>query len=337
MLSKINTLIIGQGLAGTLLSWELHKRNISFLVIDDSHRDSSSMISAGIIQPISGPRLVLTPGFEDHYAAARTIYSELEETLKERFFFEKPFIRIFSKPGDLVYWNQKRRLKTNQPYVKKQHPPRHWPDINDLGSVEFLKSGYCDTAKLLTAYADFLKTKNLLIHEPVHYSDILVKDTHVEWKDQKAARLIFCEGWQAQNNPWFRHLPYNNAKGEILTLEIPGHHLPEAVFSGGQWICPTGTHFRAGSTFSWDDLNTIPTENGKQDILSGLGAFLNKPVSVIDHRAGVRPIFKDLKPRAEFHPQYERLGIFNGLGSKGVLLAARHAANLAQSILNQGI
>lgn len=330
MTSKINTLIIGQGLAGTLLSWELHKRNIDFLVIDDSHRDSSSMMSAGLVQPVTGPRLVLTPGFEKYYTAALATYRELEDTLKESFFFETPFVRIFTKPSELVYWNQKHRLETNLPHVKESYPAGHWPGITDtMGSVEFLQSGYCDTRKLLEAYKKFLIHDHLLVQEPVNYTDILIKENHAEWKNVKAQRIIFCEGWQAQNNPWFKHLPYNNAKGEILTLDIPDHPRPGAIFSGGQWICPAGKHFRAGSAFCWDDLNTIPTEQGKQDILSGLSAFLNKPVSVIDHRAGVRPIFKDLKPRAEFHPDHPRLGIFNGLGSKGVLIGPSYAKNFA--------
>jgi len=321
----INTLIIGQGLAGTLLSWELRQRNIDCLVIDDSHRDSSSMMSAGLVQPVTGPRLVLTPGFENHYAAARTTYQALEHFLNERFFFEMPFVRLFTKESERVYWNQKRRLKTNEPYVKESCPADHWPNIHDLGSIEFLKSGYCDTRKLLEAYKKFLIHEHLLVQEPVDYADILIKENHVQWKNLKAGRIIFCEGWQAQNNPWFKHLPYNNAKGEILTLEIPDHPQADHIFSGGKWLCPAGRHFRAGSTFSWGDLNTTATEQGKQDILSGLSAFLNKPVTVIDHRAGVRPIFKDLKPRAEFHADYPQLAIFNGLGSKGVLIGPRQA------------
>ncbi len=326
----IHYLIVGQGLAGTLLSWELHKKNIPFLVIDNSHHDSSSMVAAGLLQPVTGPRLVLTPGFEEYYAQARVVYSELEDLLKEQFFFETPFIRVFHTPAELVYWNQNRRLKTNLPYIKDVYSAQHWLNINDsLGSVEFLKSGWCDLPKLLGAYQTFLTEKNLLIREPLNYSDILIKDTHVEWKNIKAQKIIFCEGWQAQNNPWFKHLPFNNAKGEILTVDIPDIKHRNHIFSGNKWICPAGQHFKTGSTFTWDELNSVPTENGKRQILNGLKTLIQTPVTVMNHKAGVRPIFKDRKPRLEFHSEHPQLGIFNGLGSKGSLVGPLYAKNFA--------
>jgi hypothetical protein len=40
----------------------------------------------------------------------------------------------------------------------------------------------------------------------------------INWQDISAKKIIFCEGYQAIHNPWFNYLPFQLAKGEILTL-----------------------------------------------------------------------------------------------------------------------
>jgi len=54
----INYLIIGQGLAGTLLTKELLAANESFLIIDAFKESTSSKVAAGMYNPISGKRMV---------------------------------------------------------------------------------------------------------------------------------------------------------------------------------------------------------------------------------------------------------------------------------------
>ena len=51
----------------------------------------------------------------------------------------------------------------------------------------------------------------------------------------------------------------------------------------------------------------------------------NKPVKLVRHEAGVRPCTKDTMPYIGLHPQYPRLGIFNGFGSKGSLMIPYYA------------
>ena len=55
---KTDTLIIGQGISGTFLSWFLHKAGEEFLVIDDHKATASSHVAAGLINPVTGRRVV---------------------------------------------------------------------------------------------------------------------------------------------------------------------------------------------------------------------------------------------------------------------------------------
>ena len=45
------------------------------------------------------------------------------------------------------------------------------------------------------------------------------------------------------------------------------------------------------------------------------------PYEVIEHSAGIRPTTIDRRPIIGSHPNYKNIYVFNGLGSRGILLA----------------
>jgi len=53
----IDFLIVGQGLAGSLLAWELIQRGCSVLVVDKGE-ENASQVAAGLINPVTGIRFV---------------------------------------------------------------------------------------------------------------------------------------------------------------------------------------------------------------------------------------------------------------------------------------
>ena len=59
--TRIDTLIIGQGLAGSLLAWLLVRAGQRVCVIDDAHASSSSVVAAGLINPLAGMRFNRRP------------------------------------------------------------------------------------------------------------------------------------------------------------------------------------------------------------------------------------------------------------------------------------
>jgi glycine/D-amino acid oxidase-like deaminating enzyme len=111
----------------------------------------------------------------------------------------------------------------------------------------------------------------------------------------------------------------------------------ERVVHRGLWLAPAGTEtFRAGSTYVWDDLNCEPTAAGRAEIESRLREFLKVPFEVIDHRAAVRPVIDAGYPVLGRHPAHPQLAYFNGLGSKGSLLAPFFADQLAAHLCGAG-
>jgi glycine oxidase len=74
-------LIVGQGLAGTLLAWALERAGRSFVIADAGHAMAASRAAAGIINPITGRRLVKSWRIDELLPLARSAYCEMEAEL----------------------------------------------------------------------------------------------------------------------------------------------------------------------------------------------------------------------------------------------------------------
>ena len=68
------------------------------------------------------------------------------------------------------------------------------------------------------------------------------------------------------------------------------------------------------------------------EMLSSLGAY---DYQILEQRAGVRPTVLDRRPLMGEHPEYQGVYIFNGLGTKGYMMAPTLANELASFILDQ--
>lgn len=176
---------------------------------------------------------------------------------------------------------------------------------------------------------DQLEKENRIIYRKLTHDEIVFNNNEVSVSEIKAKHLIFCEGWLIKNNPFFKEVKMVPAKGEILTIKATG--LPEnMILHKGCFLLPKGNDtFVAGSTFEWNELNEISTEKAKNDLAGKLKDLLKIPFEIIDQKAGVRPAVKDRKPVIGTHPQFKNISVFNGLGTKGVILAPFFSRQLA--------
>lgn len=330
-----NFLIIGQGVAGSFLAWELLKRDKQILIVDDDHARSSSMISAGIINPITGKRFALTEGFDLFYAYALTTYRELETQFDQQFFEPLDILRVFQDSSEHDHWQRKVRLNEGQQYSKQTNQPKtfHAAIKDPLGSVVITKSGFCHTTRLLTQLKTYFQDRGILARQKFSYDDLSIDDHGVHFGGEAFGAVIFCEGYQAQWNPWFDWIPFNSVKGEILKIEMQGAQLPRMIINKGKWCAPLSEgEWVAGSSYIWDQLDCEPTQEARDEIVCGLNQCFSNTIQVKGHSAGVRPVIKDQKAVIGRHPKLLNLAIFNGLGSKGFLMAPLYAAHLADHL-----
>lgn len=150
--------------------------------------------------------------------------------------------------------------------------------------------------------------------------------------------VILCQGYTPDPHPAFAAVKFRPAKGEILTVRIPGLNEVRVLNRGGFWVAPTATPdvYRVGATYSWHQLDYVPTPEGRAELEDRLREVVRVPFEVIGHSAAVRPIAEGQKPRLGIHPANPRLGYFNGLSSKGSLLAPYFAEQFAAFLCGAG-
>ena len=95
-----------------------------------------------------------------------------------------------------------------------------------------------------------------------------------------------------------------------------------------------------GEQNSWNSKKKLSTyasfideTNKKNKLLKKVATLGDFEFKVVDQKAGVRPTTKDRRPLIGKHPTLENMYIFNGLGSKGVMLAPFLSTQLIDSIL----
>ena len=104
-----DVLILGQGLAGTLLAWECEQAGLTFRIADPGHAGAASVVAAGVVNPVTGLRLVKSWRIEALLPAAREAYRGLEAALGVPLWREMRIRRIFAVGrGSAISWEKSR-------------------------------------------------------------------------------------------------------------------------------------------------------------------------------------------------------------------------------------
>jgi glycine/D-amino acid oxidase-like deaminating enzyme len=90
-----------------------------------------------------------------------------------------------------------------------------------------------------------------------------------------------------------------------------------------------------GATYRWPPFADGPTAGGREELAARLAIITDLPFVVREQRAGVRPAVRDRRPLVGPHPTVPALSFCGGYGSKGVMLAPRMAALLADFLEEQ--
>jgi len=332
----IDFLIIGQGLAGSLLAWELIQRDCKVVIVDNG-RENASQVAAGLINPVTGMRFVKSADVDTLLPTAKQSYSQLAGFFQQAFYIEKPMLRIFH--SDSEFTNAHKRLSTPdyQAYLGDIQQPGKAIDnlATPFGFLEQRQTGYLLTRPLLSCLKAFFIANDSYRQADFDYRDIQLQPS-LRWLDIAPTQIIFCEGYQATQNPWFCWLPFQPVKGEILTLQHQTE-LPDRILNYGNWLIPLNAHqIRIGATFDRENMDTQPTEQGKNDLLNALSQVSPDltQAMLISHQANIRPCTQDRQPFIGLHPQHKQLAIFNGFGAKGSLQIPWYSRHFADALLN---
>jgi glycine oxidase len=318
---EIDFLLIGQGLAGTALSFRLLEKNKRIVVLDSPKGNNSSRIAAGLYNPVTGKKMVRTWLADLLFPEIEPFYEKMENLTGKKFLVRKNIFRPFLSVEEQNEWMGHSGDPLLQPFVEKIHTEQLYREVNNpFGGVMLKNSGYLDINSLLDTYSDYLIKKGILLQEVYEEESLEITDKGIKYKDINARGVIYCNGLGAMKSKFFSELPFAPVKGEIL--DIKQEFYPEAIINRGIFriSLPNGLQ-RVGSTYSWHDLDQGPTERGKNELFEKLEKLiLIDKKQVIHHKSGIRPATKDRRPFLGKHPGFESVYIFNGFGAKGVSL-----------------
>ena len=329
-------IVVGGGLAGTTLAWALRRRGLNFLLIDRAEAVTSSRVAAGLMTPITGKRLTKTWRHDDLFPFAADFYRRVEAETGRSFFHPRSIVRILRNEKERSTFADRRSEFGN--LVREPDPPLntdrfHTPPIG----FEMPTAAQLDAPAYLDASRNVFERDGQFAVADVAPGDIDMSadGAALPQLGLRGKHLILCQGIAAARNPLTVDLPFRAAKGEILTVRINDFD-ERRILNDGHWLAPHSPGlWRFGATYSWHDLTNTTTVAGRIELEAALGALLNRPFEIVDQRAAVRPIIVGQKPVLGFLPG-SPIGVFNGLGSKGSLLAPFFAAQWAERLAGSG-
>lgn len=330
---QTDAIVVGQGLAGTVMAHRLQSLGQRVMVVDEARLSACSSVAAGIWNPVVFKRLSKSWMADEVLPAMHAFYQSCEIKLQQPLLSNRQLIKPLSDNNEMSFWA--RKVAGNNYLDEGIHHYYQLSLADTVAGYSTVKqSGNLHVPLFLQSSRAYFKSGDALLEETFDHSELKVTAGAVRYKHIDARYIVFCEGWLVHKNPFFKHLPMKPAKGEVLTIKCEGLKIGEDIFNKNLFILPLGGgHYKVGATYQWDELSDLPSEQGKTELLDKLRSLLHVPFEVIHHQAGVRPSVIDRRPVLGRHHGHQQLFIFNGFGTKAVMLAPYFSDHLAGLIL----
>lgn len=326
-MNKVDLLIVGQGIAGSVLSYHAIKMGKTVAIIDAPLEGRSSFVAGGIINPVTGRRIKKSWNYNLFYEYLFKTYTDLDQLLNIESFHSTPIYRLLATLEDVNNWEIQRAEAEYVDYMDAVVTKLDERLVQHSAAGVIQKGGWVDTVNFLEAYRSYFKTNHLLLEEKFDYNQL----KNNEYKSIEFENIIFCEGYQIRNNPFFPEIKLWSTKGETLVVEFEGDDL-EYILNKNMLLIPLGNHqYKVGATLERNEDVSI-TEKGLLELKEKLEAVIQVTYKIIQQDAGIRPNVKDRKPLIGVAKDYPNYYVFNGLGSKGVSLAPYFTQHLLNHI-----
>lgn len=321
-------LIVGQGIAGTLLSFELRKLGKSILVIDAPNPFKASLVAGAVLNPMAGKHWSPSPNAELFLSKAEETYKTLESRLN---------VAILKEANLHVFHETMEKRKH---FEKQQKVYPEYLSSIDKEDLAYFNAPYgqgliqgisvVDAETLLAAFQKYLIAENAFLADVFDEALLEAAENCVRYKHIQASKIIYCNGVLAMDSLFFKQLPFTKNRGDVLILDIPG--LPEhAVYHQTLRLVPKGNQqFWCGSNYEWNFENLLPNENWRRASEQALNQWLKIPFEVKNHIVAQRPTTAGQNPLLGLHPRYNHVAIFNGLGTRGFSSGPYWASEMAK-------
>ncbi len=323
-----NILIIGAGLAGTCLAHQLLGKGHQVQLMDRGINHSTA-IAAGMVNPMVFRRMNKSWRLDEFMKDATTFYLHMEKELGNALFHPIVIRRMLSSEQERNYWLERQKSPEFQTYLSEITPAdeSYSRAHNQFGSGRLKSSFWVDAKVYYEQTLHYFEAKGNLLKED--FDHLSFDENTLNYKGITYDKVVFAVGHQQVNTPFFKELPIQQTKGQ--TLRIQSAEIPENESLNRKcFVLPMGDQvFRIGATYEWDNPDLTPTEEAKHELIGHLGILGSYSYKILDQQVGVRPTVLDRRPILGEHHTIKNLYLFNGLGTKGYLMAPTLARELS--------
>ena len=128
-MKKVDVIVVGQGIAGTLLAHDLIEARQSVAIIDVNLKASATRVAAGLINPVGMKRCIPSHNAHQYFPKAIERYREIEQKLDTNFLEVKSILRLFANQEVKHDW-QIKFSNTNMDSI--------FPDSSRIIHIHFL-------------------------------------------------------------------------------------------------------------------------------------------------------------------------------------------------------
>lgn len=293
-----------------MLGWALVRAGIPFRIADKGQAAAASRVAAGIINPVTGRRLVKSWRVDALLPFARAAYGAIEAELGITLWRDCRVHRLFADDDERARYLAKAARDELAPYSENGDDSGFW--IRGAARV--------DLGTLLTATrvrwmsAGWLQSGPVDISAEVERHDLVI--------DCTGAALALAATAAPTAHP-FGHIPWEFSKGEVIKVGMQAGPPEDVILNRRHWLMPIAPGIGwVGATHEPGIRDTEITPAAKTALEASAASLLQGTAfTVTAQRAGVRVNLPDRRPIAGRARAESRVGVINGLGAKGALWA----------------
>ncbi len=317
---QTDILIVGKGLAGAWLSHYLKSYGLQVICISSPQKQAASAIASGLITPFTGLRYAQPHNFIRDRAFALNAYRKFVTPVN------LSMIDMFENAGLESAFHKRKGAGLKIVSAKDLHELEQFNFEHGAGKIEDV---------WLIEVEEFLHkimVDVVQVEEEFSPELLSVQKNEVVYKNITAQKIVFCTGHQLAHHIFFKELPFVPVKGEALLIHCPQlsrKYIWKNTFTLVPW---TNNLWWAGASFEREFDDMMPSNFFRKECEAWLQRCLKLPFQIAGHVAGVRPSLASRQPVAGFLENQPGIGLLNGLGTKGFLLAPYYANMLARNI-----
>ncbi|WP_138429212.1 NAD(P)/FAD-dependent oxidoreductase [Fodinibius saliphilus] len=347
-MSDFYAVVFGAGICGTAIANELNKAGKKVLLIDPHVSEDAPGPPAGLVNPATGMRAKLCWNAKDCYEALRNqietlmdysgrddlvsdsgvLRPAINEKLAKNF---KKALDKYEWPEGWVRWMEEEEIEELNPQI-----------ASNLGGL-YLECGYTVYVdNYLNTYRTYLREQGVACrYEEADYQyDGSAGQFMIQIGDDErtAEHVVVAAGYRTPEFKEWAGLPLEGVKGQIVQFEAEedlkwGH----AVSAKGYCMRRGKRKLIVGSTYEhhFDSLETTEEAYkriaGKLDIMfEDVSSKVTKQVQM----AGVRVTTPNRLPVIGRHPNNDKMCIYTGMNSKGLLYSHYGASLLTDHLVD---